>query len=79
MGKLNQVNQLEETERGNPNREVWNPRAFMPGRMSNTEIISLTIMLEVALSAIKRVMNTQLASPPAQHDSLNVATPQTSC
>ncbi|NEO49783.1 MAG: hypothetical protein F6K55_39070 [Moorea sp. SIO4A3] len=34
---------------------------------------------ELALCELKAVMNTQLASPPAQHDSLNVATPQTSC
>jgi 23S rRNA pseudouridine2457 synthase len=35
MGKLNQVNQL--AERGSPNSDVWNPRAFTPGRMSNLQ------------------------------------------
>ncbi|WP_293091533.1 hypothetical protein [Moorena sp. SIOASIH] len=34
---------------------------------------------ELTLSELKVVMNTQLASPPPQHDSLNVATAQTSC
>ncbi|WAN69468.1 hypothetical protein BJP36_35855 [Moorena producens JHB] len=32
---------------------------------------------ELTLSELKAVMNTQLASPPPQHDSLNVTTPQT--
>ena len=35
LGKLNPVSQLEHRERGSPDCEVWNPRAFMPGRMSN--------------------------------------------
>ncbi len=50
----------------------------------HTEIISRKQTLkdypfELALCELKAVMNTQLASRSAQYDSLNVATPQTSC
>ncbi|WP_149030737.1 hypothetical protein [Moorena producens] len=34
---------------------------------------------ELALCELKAVMNTQLASPPAQYDNLNIPTPHTSC